>query len=247
MNQSFYMGATAAQQQNLRMSIQGNNIANVNTHGFKGEKGRFQALMYDRIQAAEGELTTGTGGALMMSSTDYTPGAAASTGRTLDFMVEGDGFFGLVDLRTNEISLTRNGAFTKAQLKYPSEEVDQYGMPVMEDRWYLSDGEGRFVLSASGGMIEVKDPEEELPVGIFDYINYDGMRHLNDTRFLPVDKNGGLRMGSGTLRQGMLELSNVDLADEITKVIESQRAYQMALKLVQTSDEIETTINGLRN
>ena len=54
-------------------------------------------------------------------------------------------------------------------------------------------------------------------------------------------------MGTGTLVKGALEMSNADLADEMTKVIESQRAYGLSLKMVQTSDEIETTINGLRN
>ena len=117
----------------------------------------------------------------------------------------------------------------------------------MEERiLYLSDGDGRFVLSNTGGMIEVDDFDAAYPIGIFDYINYNGMTQLNDTRFTPVDKNGGLRMGSGVLRQGMLEMSNADFSEEITKVIETQRAYGMALKLVQTSDEIETTINSLR-
>jgi flagellar basal-body rod protein FlgG len=72
------------------------------------------------------------------------------------------------------------------------------------------------------------------------------MDHLDGTRFLAVEKNGGLRVGDGTLVRGMLESSNVDLAEEMTKVIESQRAYSMALKMVQTSDEIETVINNLR-
>ena len=64
--------------------------------------------------------------------------------------------------------------------------------------------------------------------------------------FSQLKKNGGLRVGDGTLVRGMLESSNVDLAEEMTKVIESQRAYSMALKMVQTSDEIETVINNLR-
>ena len=77
-------------------------------------------------------------------------------------------------------------------------------------------------------------------------MNYDGMEHVGDTMFRAVDKNGGIRVSDGEARQGFLEMSNADLAEEMTKVIESQRAYGMALKMVQTSDEIETTINGLR-
>jgi flagellar basal-body rod protein FlgG len=73
------------------------------------------------------------------------------------------------------------------------------------------------------------------------------MQRLDDTRFLAADKDGGLRYGTGTLIQGKLEMSNTDLAEEITKVIEAQRAYGMALKMVTTSDEIESTINSLRS
>ena len=125
-------------------------------------------------------------------------------------------------------------------------ETDENGQPVIERVMYLSDGDGRFVLSDTGSMIEVTDGDADQPVGIFDYINYNGMEHLDGTRFLAVEKNGGLRVGDGTLVRGMLESSNVDLAEEMTKVIESQRAYSMALKMVQTSDEIETVINNLR-
>jgi flagellar basal-body rod protein FlgG len=73
------------------------------------------------------------------------------------------------------------------------------------------------------------------------------MARLDDTRFLPVDKNGNLWYGDGKLVQGCVERSNADLADELTKVIEAQRAYGAALKMVITSDEIESTINNLRN
>ena len=134
-----------------------------------------------------------------------------------------------------------------ASLERPGSEVDENGQPIMEEVFYLSDGEGRFVLSKTGGMIEIEDRNAELPVGVFDYINYNGMEHLGGTRFLAVDKNGGIRLGEGKAIHGMLEMSNVDLAEEMTKVIESQRAYSMALKMVQTSDEIETTINNLRS
>ena len=125
--------------------------------------------------------------------------------------------------------------------------TDWDGQPAMESVWCLTDGEGRFVLSESGGLIEVEDQNDELPIGIFDYSNYNRMEQIDETRYLPVDKNGNLWYGDGVLRQGMLERSNADLADEFTKVIESQRAYGMALKMVQTSDEIEATINGLRS
>ena len=144
------------------------------------------------------------------------------------------------------MTYTRNGAFSMSELERATGEMDEAGQPVMEKVFCLGDGTGRFVLSDTGGLIQVDDPKEKLPIGIYDYPNYDGMTQLDDTRYLPVDKNGNLWYGTGTLRQGLLEGSNADLAEEYSKVIESQRAYGMALKMVITSDEIESTINNLR-
>ena len=248
MNQSFFIGAVGAHQQQKHLNLHGNNIANVNTYGFKAEKGQFAALMYDDIKAIDDkQLPSGVGAALRTSGTDFETGAAAATGGYQDYMIEGDGFFALADLATGEISLKRNGAFVIASMERAGSEMDEDGQPIMEEVFYLSDGEGRFVLSKTGSMIEIEDRNAEQPVGVFDYINYNGMEHLGDTRFLAVDKNGGIRLSESKVIHGMLEMSNVDLAEEMTKVIEAQRAYSMALKMVQTSDEIETTINSLRS
>ena len=247
MNQSFYIGAVGAQQQLQRLNVHGDNIANLNTVGFKADRSDFSALMYQNHRGIEEELPMGVGARLLMTSTDFSQGPVEDYGRSLDYMIEGEGFFGLVDLATGEVTYTRNGAFVMSSLERPTGQVDGNGQPILETVYCLGDGTGRFVLSESGGLIEVEDPKQKLPIGIFDFANYDGMIQLDDTRYLPVDKNGDLWYGSGVLRQGVLEGSNADLAQEYTKVIESQRAYGMALKMVQTSDEIETTINNLRS
>ena len=248
MNQSFFIGAVGAHQQLKRLTVHSNNIANVNTYGFKAEKSRFTALMYDNIRAIDNEmLPSGVGAALWATDTDYSPGAVATTERNQDYMIEGDGFFAVVDLATSQVSLTRNGAFAISELQRPGSDVDEDGVPIMETVYYLSDNQGRFVLSRSGGMIEVDDQTAELPVGVFDYINYNGMEHIDGTRFMAVDKNGGIQLSENRAMRGMLEQSNADLAEELSKVIETQRAYGMALKMVLTSDEIETTINSLNS
>lgn len=236
MDQSFYIGAVGAHQQLRRLNVLADNIANVNTFGFKSNRVDFAALMYRNQQGIEEELPMGVGTKMLMTSTNFAQGAPAPTGRPLDYMIDGEGFFGLMDLATGEVTFTRCGAF------YMANRPDETG-----EHFYLSDGEGRFVLSSQGDLIEVTDPNEELPIGIFDYGNYNGMTVLNNTRFVPIDKNGGLWQGTGKLIQGELEMSNTELSDEMTKVIESQRAYGLALKVLQTSDEIETTINSLRN
>ncbi len=247
MNQSFFIGAVGAHQQQKSLGVTSNNIANVNTHGFKGEKSRFAALMYQNVQRAEGgPAKSGSGTAVWATDTSFKPGAAASTGRPQDYMIEGDGFFALADLATGDISYTRNGAFMMASLQRPTGEVDENDQPIMETVYYLSDGDGRFVMGSDGNMIEMDDPNEVQDVGVFDFINYAGMQHKEGTRLATVEKNGGLRVGTGRVINGMLETSNVDLAEEMTKIIEAQRAYSMALKMMTTSDEIESTINNLR-
>lgn len=251
MNQSFYIGAVGAQQQLYHLNVHGDNIANVNTYGFKADRSYFTALMYQNHRGAlDGqytELPMGVGTRMLMTGTDHGQAGPADTGRLLDYYIEGEGFFGLVDLATGDVTFTRNGAFMMSQLQRPTGEVDENGEPIMETIYALGDDTGRFVLSEEGGLIPVTDPKEELPIGIFDFANYDGMARLDDTRFLPVDKNGNLWYGDGKLVQGCVERSNADLADELTKVIEAQRAYGAALKMVITSDEIESTINNLRN
>lgn len=247
MNQSFYIGAIGAQQQLQRLNIIGDNIANLNTFGFKADRSDFSALMYQNHRGIDEELPMGVGTRLLMTSTDFSQGPVVDNSRSLDYMIEGDGFFALVELATGEVTYTRNGAFIMSEMVRNTGEVDEAGQPITESVYCLGDGQGRFVLSEMGGLIEVTDPKEKLPIGIFDYANYDGMTQVDDTRYLPVEKNGNLRYGTGTLHQGVLEGSNADLAEEYSKVIESQRAYGMALKMVQTSDEIENTINNLRS
>lgn len=250
MDQAFYIGAVGAHQQLRRLNVHGNNIANVNTVGFKADRARFANLMNQQDErTVDGAVRFGVGASLLMTSTDFGQGGAVDTGRFLDYMIEGEGFFALADLETGEISFTRNGAFVMSQFQRDSGVVDEEGQAIPETAYYLSDNQGRFVLSTMGTMIDMAgwDGMSGLPVGVFDYRNYNGMTLIDGTRYLPVEKNGELWAGSGKPVQGKLEQSNADLAEEMTKVIESQRAYGLALKVVQTSDEIETTINNLRS
>ena len=247
MNQSFYTSAVGAHQTQSRIDVHGNNIANVNTSGYKAQKAVFSSLLYQNIRNIDdGDEKTGVGARLLSTTTDFTQGAMQTTGRAQDYMIEGDGFFALVELNSGDVTFTRNGSFSMAELKVQTGQVDEQGNPVLESKFYLSDGDGRFVLSEMGTLIEMTDPMQPQAVGVFDYRNYDGILRMEDSRYLPVDKNGGLLRGNGTVINGALEMSNVDLAEELTKVIETQRIYSMALKMVQTSDEIEQTINNLR-
>ncbi len=242
MNLSFYTAAVGAWQQQERLNVHGNNIANVNNYGFRAKRPVFSDLMYDYVQGAAGDdLARGTGAYMVSADTDFNPTGVSDTGLAMDYAIEGDGFFALWDPATGDYSYTRDGSFTMSQYMLRNDETGE-----LETKWYLSDGFGKFVMGQNGRLIEVTDQKEKLPVGIFDFVNYNGMENLGDNRFSPIEKNGQLRVGSGKLLQGCLENSNVDLANELVKVIESQRSFSYALKMIQCSDEIETTVNGLR-
>lgn len=241
MNQSFFTAAVGAGQQQQRLNVQANNIANVNTYGYKAKKPSFANLMYGNMQGINNvQLPRGTGERMIQDNTDFSTGAVVETGRAQDYAVMGNGFFALYDPASGEVSYTRDGSFTLSDYQRPDQDGN------LERVTMLSDGLGRFVLGRTGRLIEVKDPTAEQPVGIFDFSNTDGMEPMGDNRFIPVGKNGQVRMGTGTLQRGALEASNTDLAEELTKVIEAQRSYSYVLRMVQTSDEVETTINGLR-
>lgn len=241
MNLSFYTAAVGAQQQQRRLDVHGNNIANINTYGYRTEIPAFSALLYGTINGIDGaRLPRGTGSYLSAADVDFKGSSVADTGYAQDYAISGSGFFALLDPSTNDFSFTRDGAFTVSGFQV----LDDAGETVT--KWYLSDGEGRYVLSNDGRPIEVDDPQEPQAVGIFDFINYNGMQHVSGGRFVPVDKNGDVRLGSGKLLNGCLETSNVDFATELARVIETQRSFSYALKMVQTADELETTVNNLR-
>ena len=258
MNMSFWNGAVGAQQQLLRMQVQGNNIANVNTTGYKAEVATFAELMYRDVEGIDGErLPKGTGARMIHAPVDFTSRGFMDTGKTFDFAINGDGFFALFDPETQEISFTRDGSFTMTQFWIPpaedaEPELDENGeeiAPQPTSVWRLSDNQGRCVLDPQGNFIVI-DPEDrgaELELGVFDYAIHYGMQHLDSSRMAATDMNGQLYLGTGQVQRGLLEQSNTDLAQEFIKVIESQRAFSYALKMVTTSDEIETTFNSLRS
>ena len=240
MIQAFYNAAVGAQQQMLRLNVQANNIANVNHYGFRAEKPAFEALMYRNIAGADGaELPKGAGTRVVSTATDFSQAALEETGRAQDYAIFGLGFFALFDPSTQEISFTRDGSFSPAMFQEQNEAGE------LEHVWYLSDGEGRQVLNTGGYPIVMTDFNAEQPVGVFLIQYQDGLQHLDSGRFLAGDKNGDVWMGGAQVLRGYLETSNTDLAYEIGKVIEAQRAYSYALRMVTTADEVETTINGL--
>ena len=133
MNMSFYNAAVGAYQQQLRMNVQAQNIANVNTQGYRAERAAFGELMNRNVDGIDNSrLPKGTGARMIHAPIDFSSRGFTDTGRNFDFAINGDGFFALFDPDTQEISFTRDGSFTMTQFWIPpaedaAPEVDENG------------------------------------------------------------------------------------------------------------------------
>ena len=260
MIQAFYSSAVGAQQQMRRLDVHSNNISNVNTQGYKTQVPSFQTLMYGMVNGIDDtQLPRGSGAAISLTGTDMSAAAPVETGRDLDYAIIGEGFFALYDPATGEVSFTRDGSFILSSFGAPEEEEDPQVVPLdtapdvtapaadQDDTYYLSDGEGRQVLGPDGLPILVTDPNASPSIGVFSIQFQDGLERAGSSRFIMGAKNGAVWLSNAEVRQGFLESSNADLATELVGVIEAQRSYSYALKMVTTADEVESTINNLTN
>jgi len=236
MDLSFYIAAAGANAQQTRMDIIANNFANVQTEGYKAQSAGFVDLLYQNYyKAVTKDPQTGCGARVEKTDILYEQGGVMPTDGKYDFAIMGSGFFGVYDNSTGDVYYTRNGNFS----------LSDYGGGMM----YLVNEQGYLILDKNMDLItpSSSDNADDLNIGVFDFANREGFLLKGNNCYQPVDKNGDPFLNeNAVLLQGKLEMANVDLAKEMTRVIESQRAYQMSLKMLQTSDEIESTINNLR-
>ena len=235
MNIAFYNSSVGAVQQQKKLDVVANNIANVNTEGYKNQTATFVDMMYGKIHDTSAEdLTVGSGARVEKTDIDFQQGAMDNTGNTYDFAIKGTGFFAVYNMETEEISYTRKGTF----------QMSEYG----SNTFYLTTDSGEFVLDSKGRAVQVTgSSDDEVELGVYDFQNYQGMLAVGDELYQPVDKNGTPYLNTESeVMQGFVEKSNTSLADEMVRVIAAQRAYQANLRMVTTSDQIEQTVNSLR-
>ncbi len=235
MNASFYSGARGMITEQDKLSVISNNVANVNTVGYKSKSSVFMDLMYYNMHSQE-RVTTGTGVKIQHTNTDFASNgvtAAPEGGHNYAIMDE-DAFFMVRNQATNEITYTRAGNFSV------SLHNDGY--------FYLLTDAQKYVLDGNGNPIRYINGELTGEPGVFTFANTNGMLSVGSNEFSPVPKNGNpIRIDGADVMEGYLELSNTDMAQEMSDTVVASRAYTYALKMVQTSDEIEQTINGLRS
>ena len=229
---SFYTAAGGAIWLQKGLDVTANNVANISTTGYKADKASFSDLVYTNVypKGENDKLKMGNGVKLDKIDTVFTDGPVNQTGRSLDFALQSDGFFAVQT--SSGVKYTRDGSFTL------SEENGQS---------YLTTPSGDYVLNSQGQPIAVNDDQQNLDIGVYTFQNTDGLAKDGDNYIVPTTSAGAVSLVQNPiLKQGALEGSSVNLADAMTDIITSQRSFQFNTKIVQISDEIMQTINGLR-
>ena len=257
MNLSFYSAAVGASAQQTRLDIIANNISNINTAGYKAKSPRFNDLLYANIREPEenvSKIRQGSGAGVFSTTTRMDRSSYDMTEGLYDYVIVGDGLFALQNPATEEIFYTRAGSFQLSQradgefyLVSPKGDLvlDPDFNSIMIPVNSYAEGETELVTTAEGEEVAVDN--SELNIGIFNFANREGFLSVGATMFSPVPKNGEPFLDEyATLQRGCVETSNVEIAQEMTDMIAAQRLYQINLRMVQTSDEIEGTINSLR-
>jgi flagellar basal-body rod protein FlgG len=262
MMRSLFIAATGMEAQKLNIDVIANNLANVNTTGYKRSRADFQELMYEEIKtpgAASADSTQfpsgiqiGLGVRPVAVQKIFEQGDFKSTGNPLDMVVEGEGFFQIVE-PNGEIAYTRSGAF---KLDSEGRIVTSEGYP-MEPEITIPSDTTQITIS-SDGRINATEPGSAVPteagqIELARFSNPGGLKAIGKNLFeetassgVPTTDTPGGTEGTGTIQQGFIELSNVNIVDEMVQMIVSQRAYEINSKVVKAADDMLQIANNLR-
>ncbi len=236
MYMSFHVGTIGAQNSLERLSVVSNNLANINNTGFKPKSVAFSELInYNLNDSPEAvtELQAGAGMKVARTYTDFHASAVTQTNSPYNFAIMQDNaFFMVQDPATEEISYTRNGNFHSGE---------------MDGEFYLTAQNGKFVLDEDGEPIQIEGEDWAENVAIFTFENPSRLLSIGDNEYVHADGDvEPMVVEDPQLAQSALENSGTDMARELVNMIESQKAFSYAVKMVTTSDEIIQTINSLR-
>lgn len=260
MMRSLWTAASGMTAQQSNLDVVSNNLANVNTTGFKKSRSDFQDLMYQTIRQAgtttgpDNQLPTGVqighGTRLVATQKIYTQGSFQSTGNSYDIAIEGDGFFQIA-MPDGTVAYTRDGSFKK----------DENGRLVTSEGYALDPEiavpeEALDLTISAEGVVSVslpgQDPEEIGQIELARFINPAGLENIGRNLVketaasgAPVVVNPGTD-GAGTLVQKYLEMSNVQVVEEMVNMIVAQRAYETNSKAITTSDDMLSQANNLK-
>jgi flagellar basal-body rod protein FlgG len=254
MFEAMMIAASGLHNQQRRLDTIANNVSNVETIGFKSVRLDFKDALYTAgivpgpPRSPDGNQQKGHGVMVAGTAKDFRTGGLQRTDRPLDLAIEGEGFFSLRD-QNGEILYTRTGAF------YMSAE---------EDGAYLVNSNGLYVLDAAGerimlpadavtieidtyGVMTFGEGIPSVTLGVFTFRNLTGLVSLGEGNYAESEASGErLPAGDAVVRQGALEGSNVNMSEEMTRMIRTQRAFQLASRALTTADEMEAIANNMR-
>ena len=259
MNQALWVAKTGLDAQQTRMSVISNNLANTNTTGFKQDRASFEDLLYQQVRqpggssSAQTQLPTGlqlgTGVRVVATAKNFSQGGQQQTGRALDVMVNGRGFFEVM-MPDGSSAYTRDGTF---QINAQGELVTNSGYPV-QPGIQIPEGAQSLTIGSDGTLsVQMSGQAASVEIGsltLTDFINPAGLQAKGENLYLETTASGPAQNGTpglnglGGIVQGALEGSNVNVVEELVAMIETQRAYEMNAKAISTTDSMLGYLNN---
>ncbi len=253
MNPALWIAKTGLDAQQTRMATISNNLANVNTTGFKSGRAIFQDLIYQNIRQVGGStsqdtqlpsgLTLGTGVRTVATEKLFTQGNLVQTGNSMDAAVNGRGFFQVL-MPDGTQAYTRDGTF----------QIDAQGQMVTSSGYVVQPAitipaAAQSVTIGSDGVVSVTlagspTPTQVGSLQLSDFINPAGLQAMGENLYQESAASGSPQTGTpglnglGKLAQGSVESSNVNIVEEMVNMIETQRAYEMNSKAIATTDQM---------
>jgi flagellar basal-body rod protein FlgG len=255
MYEAMSIAATGLKMQQRRLDTIADNIANINTVGFKSSRLDFKDALYTAglgpAYTPGGNQQKGHGVMVATISRIFANGNMTETGNNLDFAIEGDGFLELRDIN-GRILYTRSGNLYTTKV---------------DERMYLVDANGSFILNMDGNNIEVPADTSKIEVsetgdiaflnggtvleedrlGFYRFPVRSGLVAVGESNFEPSEVSGEKEYAAGAkIKQGFLEDSNVEAAVEFTRLIRTQRAFSLAGRALSTADSMEGIANNMK-
>jgi flagellar basal-body rod protein FlgG len=253
MNAALWAAKTGLDAQQTEMAVISNNLANVNTTGFKEDRAVFEDLLYQNQTQAGADtsqttqspsgMSIGTGVQVVATEKDYSQGSLTQTGNPLDVAVQGQGFF-QIQMPDGTLGYTRDGTFqtnAQGQLVTSSGYLVQPGITIPQGAQSVTIGsDGTVSVTLAGQSAATQIGQLQLA----NFINPPGLQPIGQNLLVQSAASGSPQTGSpgtnglGTLTQGQLESSNVNVVEELVNMIQTQRAYEMNSKAISTVDQM---------